>query len=178
MGGWIDTTLAVIAENRAWTAPIAFLFAFGETLALVSILIPSTAILIGIGALATTGAIDFAPLWLGAAGGAVAGSTLSWWLGRMFGDSMFSVWPLNRAPENVGRGVALFRRWGPLAILIGHFFGPLRSVVFLLAGASGIGLLRFQLANLPAAMAWAYVVPKTGEIGGRIAGAIWQALGV
>ncbi|MFN0114553.1 MAG: DedA family protein [Paracoccaceae bacterium] len=178
MGGFIDATLAVIADNRAWTAPIAFLFAFGETLALVSILIPSTAILIGIGALASTGAIDFLPLWIGAAVGAVAGSTVSWWAGWLFGERMLSLWPLSKAPENVSRGVELFRRWGVLAVVIGHFFGPFRSVVFLLAGATRLGFLRFQLVNVPAALAWAWVVPKTGEVGGDIAGAIWRALGL
>ena len=45
--------------------------------AFLSIAIPSTAILVGIGALVATGAIDFMPIWLGAALGALIGSTFS-----------------------------------------------------------------------------------------------------
>ena len=61
-------------------------------------------------------------------------------------------------------------------MLIGHFFGPLRAVAFVLAGASAMSFLRFQVANLPGALAWAYVTPKMGEVGGDVIGHVWRSL--
>jgi len=177
LDGWISSVLSFIEANREWTFWIALAFAFGETVALVSILIPSTAILVGVGALVATGAIDFPPLWAGAAIGAFLGSTFSWWLGQSFGQSILGAWPLSRYPENTQKGVEAFRRWGLYAVVIGHFFGPLRSVVFLMAGVSRIRFLRFQSVNLPGCIAWAWFVPKFGEVGGRLLGWLWTALG-
>jgi membrane protein DedA with SNARE-associated domain len=176
MQGLVDAALGFISANRDWAALIAFAFAFAETTAFLSIVIPSTAILVGVGAIVATGALDFTPIWLGAALGAIAGSTFSWWLGLRYGDRILRLWPLRDHPELVGKGTAAFARFGPAAILIGHFFGPLRSVVFLMAGMSRMGTLRFQSVNLAGAVAWAFLIPKSGQIGGDLLGVIWHYL--
>jgi membrane protein DedA with SNARE-associated domain len=165
-----------VDANRAWAPTIVFLLALGETVAFVSILIPSTAILVGIGALVATGSLEFAPLWLGASLGALVGSTFSWWLGVAYGGRMLKVWPLNKDPEAITRGRHAFARWGGAAIVVGHFFGPLRAVVFLIAGASAMRVAAFQLANVPGALAWAYLIPKSGEVGGDVIGHLWRSM--
>jgi hypothetical protein len=33
-----------------------------------------------------------------------------------------------------------------------------------------------MLANVPGAIAWAFVIPKSGEVGGDVVGAIWRSL--
>ena len=165
-----------VGAHRDWAPALVFLLALGETVAFVSILIPSTAILVGVGGLVAAGGLDFAPLWVGASLGALVGSSFSFWLGSRYGPRMLRAWPLNRDPELVERGTSAFARWGGLAVLIGHFFGPLRAVVFLIAGVSAMRLVAFQPANVPGALAWAYLVPKSGEIGGNVIGALWQAL--
>lgn len=172
----LDHVLQFIRDNAAWAPYIAFLFAFAETVAFVSILIPSTVILVGVGGLVATGALQMFPLWVGASLGAVAGSTLSWWLGRRFGPAILSVGPLREQQATIQRGKDAFARFGPAAVLIGHFFGPLRAVAFVLAGAAAMAFLRFQLANLPGALAWAYVIPKSGEVGGDVIGHLWRLL--
>ena len=62
MDGVVAQVLAFIEANKEWAAVIAFFFALAETTAFLSIVIPSTAILIGVGAIVATGALDFAPL--------------------------------------------------------------------------------------------------------------------
>ncbi len=176
MESFFASIVDFVSANREWSPYIVFVLALGETLAFVSILIPSTAILVGIGALVATGSLDFAPLWVGASLGALAGSTLSWWLGLRYGKRMLKVWPLSRDPDMIARGTAAFARWGGAAIIVGHFFGPLRSVVFLMAGVSAMRLAAFQLANVPGALAWAYVIPKSGEIGGDVIGHLWRSV--
>jgi membrane protein DedA with SNARE-associated domain len=165
-----------VSAHRAWAPALVFLLALGETTAFVSILIPSTAILVGIGALVAAGGLDFAPVWTAAALGALVGSTLSYWLGGRFGPRMLGLWPLNRDPALVARGTSAFARWGAATVLAGHFIGPLRSVVFLVAGVSAMRMIAFQVANVPGALVWAYVVPKSGELGGSAIGAVWRGL--
>ena len=60
---------------------------------------------------------------------------------------------------------------------VGHFVGPVRSVVFLAAGAASMPALAFQFVNLPTSILWAFVIPKSGELGGAALGAIWRAAG-
>jgi membrane protein DedA with SNARE-associated domain len=170
----LDRMVDFVRENGAWAPYLAFVFAFAETVAFVSILIPSTAILIGVGGLVATGALHMFPLWLGASLGALIGSTFSWWLGRRYGPSILSVGPLKDQQETIRKGKDAFARFGPAAVLIGHFFGPLRAVAFVLAGASAMSLARFQLANIPGALAWAYLVPKSGEVGGDVIAHLWS----
>jgi membrane protein DedA with SNARE-associated domain len=175
----MDAIIAQIIEfvrsNRDWAPLIVFLLALGETTAFVSILIPSTALLVGLGALVAAGALDFAPVFVAAAAGALIGSSFSYWLGWRFGPAIAGMWPLNRDPALLARGNAAFARWGAGAVLIGHFVGPLRAIVFAGAGFSAMRLLAFQRANVPGAVAWAFVVPKSGEIGGDVVGHLWQA---
>jgi len=174
MDAFIAGLIGFVSDNRAWAFWIALAFAAAETTALISILIPSTAILVGVGALVATGSVSFAPIWAGASLGALIGSTFSWWLGRRYGGHILALWPLSRHPELAARGTLTFARWGPTAIIIGHFFGPLRPVVFLLTGMAAMPLWRFQIYNLAGAVAWAYAVPKSGEIGGNVLGALWR----
>jgi membrane protein DedA with SNARE-associated domain len=166
-----------VAANRELAPALVFLLALGETTALVSILIPSTALLVGVGALVAAGALDFTPVFLAAAAGALTGSTFSFWLGRRYGPAVAGMWPLNRDPQGLARSRDAFARWGTAAVFVGHFVGPLRSVAFLTAGFSAMRATAFQLANVPGAVAWAFLAPKSGELGGDALGAVLHGLG-
>jgi membrane protein DedA with SNARE-associated domain len=165
--------IAFLESHQSWAPWFAFALAFAETLAFVSIVIPSTAILVGVGGLVATGALTFFPIWIGASLGSLAGSLLSFWLGRRYGSRLLDGWPFDRHPGLVARATHTFKRWGVVAIFIGHFFGPLRSVVFVLAGASRMRWGPFLMANIPGALIWAFAIPKSGEIGGDIIGHLW-----
>ena len=174
MDGFVDSFIAFIESNQTWLPVIMVIFAAAETTAFLSILIPSTAILAAVGALSSTGAIAFWPLWAGASAGALIGSTFSWWLGHRYGGHVLGLYPLRDHPELVERTRASFAKYGPATVFIGHFIGPLRPVVFLFAGMSGIGLARFQVYNVAGALAWAWAIPKLGQVGGDLVGWLWQ----
>jgi membrane protein DedA with SNARE-associated domain len=177
LDGVIDSVLAFVRDNRDWAFWIALVFAMGETIAFLSILIPSTAILLGVGALVATGELSLLPIWAGASIGAVIGSFLSYGIGWRWGRAILSVRPFRNHPDLVDRGNAAFRRWGVIAVLIGHFFGPLRAVVFVMAGIARIPQMIFAPVNIAGCLAWAYVTPKFGEVAGHVVGWIWRALG-
>ena len=172
----IDTVLGFVRENEPWAFWIALVFAMGETTAFISILIPSTAILMGVGALVATGQIAFLPIWAGASIGAVIGSFLSYGIGWRYGEAILSARPFRNHATLIERGNAAFRRWGVLAVLIGHFFGPLRAVVFVMAGTARMRPLYFAAINVPGCLLWAYLTPKFGEMAGHLLGWLWSLL--
>ena len=108
---------------RVLASPIVFVLAFGESLAFVSLLLPATVILFGIGGLIGATGIGFWPIWLAAALGAVLGDWLSYWLGNHYKYEIARLWPLSRRPDLLPRGEAFFRRWGVAGIFFGRFFG-------------------------------------------------------
>lgn len=172
--GMIDAVLAFVRDNRDWAFWIALVFAFGENLAFLSIIIPSTAILLGVGALVATGQLSLLPIFAGASIGALFGSVVSYAIGWRYGQAILSLWPLRDHPDLVEKGNAAFRRWGAYAVTIGHFFGPLRAVVFVMAGISRMSVPVFMAVNFVGCLAWAYVTPMFGEVAGHLVGWIWS----
>jgi membrane protein DedA with SNARE-associated domain len=63
MDQMVESVLAFIRAHEVWGAPIVFALSFGESLALISLLLPATVILWGVGALIGASGLDFWPLW-------------------------------------------------------------------------------------------------------------------
>jgi membrane protein DedA with SNARE-associated domain len=162
-----DTILTFVRHQESWAAPIVFVLAFGESLAFVSLLLPATVILFGVGGLIGATGIGFWPIWLAAVTGAVFGDWFSYWLGYHYQRDIARLWPLSRHPALLPRGEAFFRKWGTVGIFLGRFFGPLRSVVPLVAGIFAMPVMPFQIANLASALVWATGILTPGAIGIR-----------
>ncbi len=151
-----------IKAHHTWAPFIVAFIAFCESVALLSILVPATVILIGVGALVGATGIEFWPIWLGATIGAIMGDWLSFWLGRHYKDAMYRVYPLSRYPEMITRGEAFFKKYGLGGVFVGRFFGPLRAVVPLIAGMCGMRMRVFQMANFSSAPVWAFLLLAPG----------------
>jgi membrane protein DedA with SNARE-associated domain len=159
-----DAVLTFVRGHEAWAAPVVFTLAFGESLAFVSLLLPATAILVGVGGLVGDAGIGFWPIWFAAALGATLGDIVSYWLGHRYNYTITRVWPLSRHPALLTRGEVFFRKWGIIGIFLGRFFGPLRSVVPLIAGICAMPWLPFQIANAASAIVWAAGILAPGVI--------------
>jgi membrane protein DedA with SNARE-associated domain len=131
----------------------------------ISLLLPATVALVGIGALIGVSGIEFTPIWLAAAIGAALGDWISFWLGVTFKSSIARLWPLSRYPNLVPTGHAFVERYGFYAVFIGRFFGPLRASVPLAAGILDMPWWPFQIANVTSALAWAALLLAPGTIG-------------
>ena len=151
----VSSIVSFIAHHAAWTFPVMFITAFGESFVFVSLLFPGTTIMILAGALVPDGTIPFFPLVSGAILGAVLGDAISWWLGLRYGEQITKRWPLSRHPEIVVRGEAFFARLGTLSVFVGRFFGPLRASIPLAAGILKMRAGPFWLANIGSAVIWA-----------------------
>lgn len=154
----LDSLLSFIRDNEAYHPPIVFALAFAETLALLSLFIPATSILIVVGAALGGSGLSFWPVWIAAGLGATIGASVSYFIGRYFKDSVHLAWPFRSYPHLLDNSRAFFNRYGLFAIFAGHFFGPARAFVPVVAGTLAVPHVHFQFANIASAFAWSAVV--------------------
>lgn len=156
------SVLAFVETHKAWTPLIAGVLAFCESVAFLSLLVPATVILLGIGALIGGSDLPFWPIVIGAAIGAALGDWVSYEVGHYFKDGVKRLWPMSRNPDMTLKAEDFLRRWGAGAVAIGRFFGPARAVVPLIAGGFGVTRIPFQIANWGSAFVWAFVLLAPG----------------
>jgi membrane protein DedA with SNARE-associated domain len=167
MSGFTQSTIAFIQDHGAWGVPIVFGLAFCESFAFISLMVPATAILFGVGGLMGAAGIDFWSIWTAAALGAIAGDWLAYEFAFRFKERIIQAWPLSRHATLVARGVEFFHRWGMIAVFCGRFFGPLRAIVPIAAGLHAMPWWKFQIANLASALVWASGILTPSFLGMR-----------
>ena len=167
MENFARSIISLVRDHREWGVLIVFVLAFCESFAFVSLLVPATVILIGLGGLVAAADIEFWPIWLAAVLGAIAGDWLAYELAFHFRDALFRRWPLAGRADLVARGVGFFEKWGVLAVFGGRFFGPFRAIVPIVAGLNAMPRLRFQIANVASAVLWATGILLPGSYGVR-----------
>jgi len=155
MQDYADAIIAFVRANQAWAAPVAFALAFGESLAFVSLVLPSTVILVAIGGLLGASGIDVWPVVIAAGFGGALGYAISYWIGLYFNDSIANYWPFRSYPAMMQRGRDFFEKYGVFGVFLGHFFGPIRAVIPVIAGMAAMRQLPFQIANITSAFLWA-----------------------
>lgn len=159
-----------VASYGMWAGPIVGLLAFGESLAVIGVLIPATAVMIAIGGLIGAGTLDPIPIYVWAVIGAILGDWLSYWIGRRIGPSVYRRWPLNRHRSMVARTRLFFRKYGFLSIFFGRFLGPVRATIPLVAGVMEMAGKPFQIANLLSALLWVPLMFAPGYLAGSSVG--------
>ncbi|MEL6299918.1 MAG: DedA family protein [Pseudomonadota bacterium] len=172
-----DAIVTFARTNPEWLAPILLLLAFGESIAFVSLLLPFWWMLIALGALVGTGGYEFMIALAAASVGAALGDWVSYWLGYHFSDRIKMMWPFTRYPTLMPRGEAFFQKYGVWAIVLGRFSGPLRATVPVVAGATRMHWVPFQIANWLSAVLWAGVLLLFGGGLGEIFGYVSNWMG-
>lgn len=172
MEEFITRTADFVTAHGVWAGPIVGALAFGESLAIIGLFIPATAIMIAVGGLIGTGTIDAGPVILFAVTGAVLGDYISYLVGRRIGPSVYRRWPLNRHRSAVARARLFFRRYGFAAIFIGRFLGPIRSTIPLVAGVMEMNRKHFQIANVSSALLWVPFMFAPGFLAARSLGSV------
>ena len=151
-----------ISANQFWAGPLLGLIVFGESLAIVGLLVPATALMLVTGGLIATGTLDAWIVLPWSIGGAVIGDAVSYYVGRIMGPSIMRRWPLNQHRHSVARARLFFRRYGTASILFGRFLGPIRSTIPLVAGTMLMSNRKFQFANITSAVVWVPVMLAPG----------------
>lgn len=135
----------------------AFGLAFGEAAFMLDLLVPGEVGLVVAGAAGEHRGATLPVLCLLGAAGAVAGDSVSWWLGHRFGTRLVRRWSWTErtiGPKLEAARATLSRRGG-VAIFAARWIGALRAIVPLVAGAAGVPYRTLLLWDVPAALGWA-----------------------
>ena len=167
--GWVQQMLEFIQANDAWIAPIVFALGFAESLVVVSIFVPSTILLLGIGAAHSAADGSFMTTWLAGAAGAILGDFVSFAFGRFFKKDLQKIWPFSAMPRLLARSRLMFARYGYMTIVFGKFLGNLRPFLPIAAGALRMRWHIFIPASVFSSLLWAgvFLAPGYGAV------AIW-----
>lgn len=106
-----------------------------------------------------SGALAIEAIVVAAAGGAIVGDNIGYWIGREFGYRFLERhgWRVGIGPEKLRLGQYLFYKWGGAIVFFGRFVALLRILAALLAGANHLPMGRFFLFNAAGGVVWAMV---------------------
>lgn len=143
--GYLIVFLGVMMESAGVPLP-------GETVLLLS------------GALAHQGVLDFVPVLVVGALGAVIGDQLGYWAGRLGGRPSVLRWGryILITPERLERAEAFFDRYGGRAVFLARFVSGLRIFGALVAGTSRMPWGRFIFFNALGASVWVAAAVSVG----------------
>lgn len=154
-----------VQTHQTWGPYVLALLAFGESVAVISLFIPATVIMVTLGGLIGFGGLELWPFCVGAALGAFLGDALSYEIGHRYGHKAEKFPILRNYPELFIYGTKFFKRWGALSVAIGRFLGPARAVVPLVAGISKMNRAIYYPANFLSAPVWATALLAPGALG-------------
>ncbi|MGP8432679.1 VTT domain-containing protein [Paraburkholderia fungorum] len=170
-----DHMLHLLAGHPGWTLAVAFLAAFLEAIAVIGTFVPGSTAMFLAGALAGTGSLNLGAVFACAIAGAVAGDGMSYWLGSRYKSQINQLWPFRTHPQVFEAAHSFFAKHGPKSVVFARFIGPLRAIVPLVAGTSGMTPVRFYTMNILSALLWAPAHILPGVIFGasiQVAGAV------
>ena len=157
-----------IVQHPHLAGSVIFLISAAESLAVIGLFIPGTVVMFGVGALVGKGMLDLWPTLAWATAGAVAGDGVSYWLGYRYREGLRGFWPFRRHPALLQKGEQFVLRHGGKSVLLGRFVGPVRPLVPVVAGMLGMSPIRFYLANVLSALAWAPAHILPGVVFGAV----------
>jgi len=123
------------------------------------------------GYLTTTGAIPYPLAYLAVVVGAVLGSACNLTISRKYGRPFIQRFGkyVGVTEERLLRAEALFKRWGPWAIIIGRHIPGMRIVLSALSGILGVPYRVFIPCVFVSALVWAAIFLEIGRrVGPRI----------
>lgn len=154
--------IGFIREHMGLAAPAVFAMGFAEGVPLISLLVPSTPLFLGIGAAHAAAGGQFWELCIAGAVGATLSDLLVYMIGRTYKDEAQRIWPFSRYQGWLPKGQALIERWGLLAVAGGKFTGFLRPFIPAVAGMLRMPLWQFMPASIISSFAWAGVFLAPG----------------
>ena len=148
--GYLVIFAAMLLENAGLPLP-------GETVTLLG------------GYAAGSGQLNILGVMGAAAGGAVLGDNIGYWVGRRLGWGLIlkvGRW-LGQSPAQLEKLRDQFLRHAGKSVMLGRFVAVLRVVAGPMAGAVGMPYPKFLLCNVVGATLWATTMVSLAWLGGR-----------
>ncbi len=151
-----------IASLGYW---LVFIAVLGESIAFLGFFVPGSVIVVIAGGMAAQGIYDLRTLFYVVMAAAFTGNTIGYFLGR-HGKKIMKKYP--SLWKHLERGQSFFRRHGGKSIFLGHFLGPLRHLISMVAGLADMPFLPFQLVNIVSILAWSAAHIAVGFVFGGL----------
>lgn len=162
------TAARVCEQTHVLGYALVFLFSFAESLAFIGSFVPGGSVVVLSGFLTVHNCFNPLTLIICAAVGAIAGDTVSYFLGTkgtyLFHDD--NVW-LKRS--HLDAAERFFEVHGDKSVFLGRFIGLIRPIVPFVAGLSKMPVRKFMLWNFTSGVLWAITHVMIGYFIGRAA---------
>ncbi len=160
---------AYMAQNQNIGALIAGFIACAESMAIVGSIIPGSVTMTLIGTMIGSGILDIKVSLFAIILGAFIGDYLSYWVGYYYRDNIKKFKIIQKNAEWMDYGEKFIKKHGVKSIVIGRFFGPMRSLIPLVAGVLGMSRWKFIFGALPSVILWAVIYLTPGIFIGAFA---------
>lgn len=166
MSEYIHQFLSYTQQHQNWAWAITFLITFVDSTLIIGLFIPSTALLIGVGALIGADSVPVLPILVAGAAGCLAGDTISYYFGKKIGRRAFASGPFAKHRRWYAKTRLFISKYGMSSIFIGRFIG-MRSLIAGVAGMLNINKVKFYIANFLSACIWVPMWVMLGYMGLR-----------
>jgi len=163
----IDGLLVALAGLPLWAlaAAVAVVMALEASL-LTGAIVPGDLVVLFAASTATS-PTRFVVLWAAVAAGSVAGETVGYGIGRVFGQrvqaSRIGRW---LGPQRWARAGEFLQRRGGRAVVAGRFLAAVHAVLPIVAGSVQMSYRRFLTAAVAGALAWSALYMTIGALAG------------
>lgn len=167
--------LHLLSSHPEWALAVVLLASFLESVAFIGTFVPGSTAMFIAGALVGTGALNLGWVFVCAIAGAVAGDAASFWFGQHYADRIAQMWPFRTHPGALAAGKKYFEAHGSKSVVLARFVAPMRAVVPVVAGVTGMTPARFLAVNILSALLWAPTHILPGVVFGasiELAGAV------
>ena len=147
----------IAQHNPEYAMIIAFLLATVESLPFVGSLFPGMLTMPVIGYLMASNKIPPWTTFMVIIIGAMIGDFIGYYLGIYCKRIAHQKAVQYQKTHWLEAGEAFVRKYGPLSIIVGRFFGPFRSSIPLFAGIFDMKLTHFTIAAIPSVTLWAVI---------------------
>lgn len=161
--------LRLVTESAYMGVLFAFLFAFLEALPIIGTFIPGIALMSIVGYWIGANLISFQIALLASFIGALIGDYISYWIGLKYEKSIYRLKYFQNKAHYINIAKTKIEKYGALAIIVGRFFGPVRSSVPLIAGLLSLSRIKFFIGVIPSALLWSIIYLSPGILYGSAA---------
>lgn len=174
----LDVALETLGRIDGW-ALYALLGAlvFGESAALVAIVMPGEIALLVAGALVAQGRVSLTTVLVVAVVAAVSGHAAGYAMGRRYGLRIMTWRPLRRYATSLDGAASLVARRGATAVFLGRWTNVTRIAVPLLVGAGRMSVPRFMVFNVLGGVAWSVAFVLLGAAAGASLSVVERTVG-
>ena len=174
----LESFLDLLAGLDGWVIyGLLALLVFGESAAVVALLLPGEIALLGAGALAARGHASLPLVIAVAIVAAISGHAVGYEIGRRYGLSVLKRRLLRRYADGIDRTAALVARYGGPAVFLGRWTNVGRIVVPLLVGVGRMRYRTFAVFNILGGTAWVLTFVLLGSAAGASLDVVERTVG-